>query len=392
MQRLQPGDCLIEMREGFDFRHEAVSEKEHEKYVADKAHHGLLYSGEKKTGDAVIHSAVGETLQGVAEHRLTKTCDMEAPLGVYCVLRPIKKALGSQLVSVAEKWLSPKLEGAQREARLSLEDVGTAELLVPYRYRRRHPEEKNDPNYEVYRAFRVYWRALSEYTDDKTGLKLKAAPPSKKRGVSCSNLLGYSYKVAAIQMTFPDGAPKEILECIASVEQLKKSKNFKKLYQLNQYKDWLSTQEKKRALTPEEQKEKSLLQKFSDFSAFVRSQLSDKEQKISSTGYDAVSLMKLLQQPIKGQQIGFFAEETMKTKDDWKFIGYLCFVEENKAGKKVNVPYVINYELYNELVKEVRQQKDAEWPSSQVTMQQLDEASKRLAEAKAAVKNNKSSS
>lgn len=82
----------------------------------------------------------------------------------------------------------------------------------------------------------------------------------------------------------------------------------------------------------------------------------------------------------------------MKAKDDWKFIGYLCFVEENKAGKKVNVPYVIDYELYNELVKEARQQKDAEWPSSQVTMQQVDEASKRLAEAKATVKNNKSSS
>lgn len=322
MQRLQSGDVLIQLDEmtGKQFT-SSLHDKDLKlkKKLVGLAMHGLIYN-EKMGSDnnllgKAVHSASGKTQLGVTQQRLEKALP-EMVLGEVLVLRPKQKDIQKNLGAVAERW-APVLSRDDTAKRKKNSD-GKSLLPTPLGYRTEEVTEDESQNvgHTVYRALRAYQRNHSKYTETTTGSDgmseqhtFDATPLSKNKGVSCSDFVSYSYKVALLESIFPKGIPEKVQEIMMEIEAAKKDQHVSKL-------ESLAEQEL-----------------FTRLDAELKKHLTDDQYEVILT-------------PVKGMGIRFFTAVAFEREDKWEVAGYLCYLEKDN---KERVPYIVSEDIFKKL-------------------------------------------
>lgn len=281
--------------------------------LSNESWHGMIYYEEVKesTQGRIIHSQSGGRQEGVRSHLIEKAISpAEHFLGDIYVLSPKQKEFHAGFAKVASRW-DPNLTWEQAKKRPT--ELGS--VLLPTRYNKRNSEVESN-NYHVthtlYRAFRAYLRNHTPYKESNTKLKLKAQPLSKKKGISCSDFVSYSYKVTLLESIFPKKLPKKIQQKMEKIAAYKKKNHISKLEQIPN----------------------TLFQKFANkVEKYI-----PKEDK----NYQKLCV------PAKGMGIEFFTSNAFEREEDWEFSGYLCYVKRDGV-KETYESYVIDHDTYKKL-------------------------------------------
>lgn len=314
LKKLEKGVVLIEVDSLDDIRgfREMRSGPELIGELQESAYHGMVYAEEQmKDGRLVrkiIHSQLGRYQEGVRSKYLEKYFSpLERKLGEVYVLRP---KVSAQLNEVAKRW-DPDLMMDQVEAKSRDQSSNSKSKRLPTPYGLRSFEVINDmysPIITLFRAFRAYERNHESTVEEISQLTLKAKPLSKNKGVSCSEFVGYSHKVALIESSFPNGLPKDIVKTMNAIHSYMKDKKIKKLSQV-----------------PDEL--------FLEFNKNV-------EAALTPDIYDQLCY------PLKGMGISFFAENVLSREEQWEFEGYLCYMSVASDDGHQYEPHVLDHNTF----------------------------------------------
>lgn len=300
---LKNGDIFIDVDNLSSLN--AETEKEAFKNLKRSADHGLIYREGR-----IYHATRGSHQAGVRSHVLTHGIEISeeesVPLGSRVVLRPKDEKLSQHLAVVVDRW-DPKL--SREEAEKLPKDETHHVALLPTRFTDFF-ERKSDPEnlrgiLELYRAFRDYWRNISD----------PPIPLSKKKGVSCGNFVSISLKVAMIQRLFPSGIPTALKEKFEEIEKLK-TPNDKRTDNTN------LTDEEREALHEVTKLSQIDIQLFKEFEALVKENL--KESKEIPEKFE--KYIEFLYIPVKGRSVNDLCQMLyLNFNDLFDFKGFLFF-------------------------------------------------------------------
>jgi hypothetical protein len=237
------------------------------------------------------------------------------------VLKCKDSAIRKNLADVVQRWDlrwdDQTLKGKKIEAH-----GAPVQLPTPFVF---FSERKGDSaelggKLELFRAFRS-----SRRNYDPNDEKFHTKPLSKKRGVSCSNFLFYAMKAAVVKTLFPDGLPKEILDKMNEIENLKgisksDSGEVTKVSKLKQI-------------------------DFSHFEEFEKLVYEHTKNNKDISEEMKLELVRFLLSPVKGRGIIDFCNNIMNFSNVCEFSGYLIYEKDTK-GKMT--PLVMDSDSYSE--------------------------------------------
>lgn len=313
LEKLNEGDILI-----LSFDRKAISrcntKEKLERALASNAFHGSIYHQTNDKEKNIVHAQTGTYQTGVKKILLDRyTRPTEDPytkedsytkLGDYYILRCKQSDVASKIGEVAARW-APKILPEQYKF-LTYDDCKGLILPTPHGHR---TSSGRDIAVQHQNAIHLY-RALRAYIRNKTPLRThpipqEAMPLSKKQGVSCSDFVAYSHKVALIDTLFPTGLPKNVLQLMNDIQQ---------------YKD------------------KNAIKKASEIPNEMLLALADSLHKsISEENYQQLII------PVKSMGINFFAQRIIDHPKHWEHKGYLCYVDGE--------PYIIDHKTFQEITK-----------------------------------------
>lgn len=324
--QLHDGDIVIEIDPPEEsVLGEQASDTVFKDYITRFSMHSLVYSKNR-----LFHSSEGEHEVGVRSHELLKQTSDTEPLGGRAVIRCQDPLVGKYLAEAVSSWDQRIKYGSSREwqkytASLPKEErTGRALLNTRFTHfnERKKDETEQSPHYEIYRAFRAFERC-------KAG-----KPLSKTQGVSCSNFIAYALKVAIINKLFPEGVPKEILDALQKIQEVR-------------------TASKKPS--SEEKEKKTTHQKMSgeaanlvvDFEKLVQKHLAKRPESKEPTS-NRESLIKFLYSAIKGFGITNLCQKLEEFPDLFKFEGYLYYEDKFKESQARVVDHDTLLKIYHD--------------------------------------------
>lgn len=314
--RLRDGDILIEMEDDTSIK--VIGKKKadilrHAVETNSSSHAATHYQGSE------FHSVVGQEYSGVMKQHILKNIPINQPKAQYkmegrIVVRCKDQELGRLFGETASRWA----------VRLTEEEMGgrpkrlnTTQLFVPYSDWDLRVEDSKDRSqlHELYRAFRAYMRNHT----------IPVVPLSKKKGVSCSQFIGYSLKAAIIERIFP----KEQIDLL--IQQVKKIESLK----------YIGEKKEGKEVTARVSKLAQIDKKH--FEAFK--ELFETCQK-SVDIENREKYFAFLTTPVKYNNVDKLVAKIDSNPEIFEFAGYFCVIKGDKARAAV-----LDHDAYLKLVQ-----------------------------------------
>lgn len=269
--------------------------------ISKKISHVMIYNNER------VYHAVDNRAKRVKSHEVTQVIKiLDAP--EQCIVLSCKdEEINATALKMAERW-------------------DTKEPTTPFSLSngRSLDSDRLAIEYELYRAFRSYWRNNQD-----------PLLPLSNYGVSCNQFVSSIFKAAIIDRLFPKGLPKNVKEKFHDIEKIKKENNYTKLKQLDSV-------------------------NYEEFYQLIKTTIN--ESSIDNSKKN--SFFEFLLIRIKGHDIKNFLNNIRLFPDMWQFSGYVMYLKkENKYE-----PYLIGHQLYVAWKEHIQPDK----PSRVITEKELE--------------------